>query len=392
MKDVAIVATARTPVAKAYRGAFNATSAVDLSAVAIRAAIARAGLNPEEIEDVVLGCGLPEGTQSYNVARQSAIRAGLPITCAGLTVSRACSSGLQAIACAARDIATGWPTAVVAGGVESISLVQNANLRADHARNDWIVEHKPALYMSMIETAEIVARRYQVSREAQDEFGAESHQRAAAAAASGLFKEEIIPVSTVRKIVEANGESRGVAVTLECDEGVRPATTPETLAGLKSVVEGGVITAGNASQLSDGAAACVLMQADVASRAGLPTLGLFRGFAVSGCEPDEMGIGPVTAVPRLLNRCGLTVDDIDLWELNEAFASQAIYCRDRLGIDASRLNVNGGAIALGHPYGMTGARLVGHALIEGRRRGARYAVVTMCVATGIGAAGLLEIV
>jgi len=387
MTEAVIVAVARTPIGRAHRGAFNATAGVDLAAPVIAAALDRAGVEADAVEEVVLGCGYPEGATGGNVARHAALRAGLPVSSAALTVSRFCASGLEAIAHAAKRIIVDGVPVAVAGGVESISLVQ-PNVNRVHLRNDWFLVHKPAIYMPMIETADIVAERYGISRAAQDEFALSSQQRTAAAQAAGRFDDEIVPM-TVRKAMPDGAASE--EITLTRDEGNRPDTTLDGLAGLKTVREGQYVTAGNASQLSDGAAVVVMMSAEEARTRGLAPLGIFRGLAAAGCEPDEMGIGPVFAVPRLLRRFGLTVADIDLWELNEAFASQAIHCRDRLDIPADRLNVNGGAIAMGHPFGMSGARMVGHALLEGRRRGARRAVVTMCVAGGLGCAGLIEI-
>lgn len=391
MTDAVIVATARTPIGRAFRGAFNDTPGAELCAPLINAVIERAGLEPGDIEEVTLGCGYPEGTTGGNVARHAALRAGLPVSCAGLTISRFCSSGLEAIAHAARRVVGDKVPAIVAGGLESISLVQ-PHVNRLRLSNDWLSEHKPAIYMPMIETADIVAERYGVSREAQDGFALESQMRTAAAQQGRRFDDELVPM-TVRKVVQdkATGETETETATLGQDEGNRVDTTLEALARLKPVREGKFITAGNASQLSDGASVCVVMSSDEARRRNIEPLGTFRGFASAGCEPDEMGIGPVFAVPRLLKRFGLSVQDIDLWELNEAFASQALYCRDRLSLPPDRVNVNGGAIALGHPFGMTGARMVGHALLEGRRRRAKRAVVTMCVAGGMGCAGLLEI-
>jgi acetyl-CoA C-acetyltransferase len=393
MVDAVIVSTARTPIGKAVRGAFNLTHGADMGGHVIAHAVRRAGIEPGDVEDVVLGCAQPEGATGGNIARQAAIRAGLPVTTAGQTVNRFCSSGLQAIALAARSITEDAVPVAVAGGLESISLVQ-MNLNTKFYRDDWIVEHKGALYMPMIETADIVARRYNISRQRQDEYALVSQQRTAAAQKAGRFDGEIVPMTSVMAV--ENKETKEVShrtVTLERDEGNRPDTTMEGLAKLKPVRgDDQFITAGNASQLSDGASACVLMSDKEAARRKAAVLGVFRGFQVAGCEPDEMGIGPVFAVPRLLQRAGLKMDDIGLWELNEAFAVQVIYCRDRLGIPQDRLNVDGGSVAIGHPYGMSGARMTGHALLEGKRRGVKYAVVTMCIGGGQGAAGLFEIV
>ena len=392
MREAVIASTARTPIGKAFRGAFNLTHGATMAGHAIEHAVARAGIEPGEVEDVILGCGLPEGATGKNIARLSAVRGGLPVATAATTINRFCSSGLQAIAVAAnRVILDGVPVAV-GGGVESISLVQN-NLNQHHGDEEWLLAHKPDLWMTMLETAEVVAERYGVSREAQDAYALTSQQRMAAAQEAGRLDDEIVPLTSVKLVTDREtGETHEEEVTLTKDEGNRPGTTAEGLAGLKPVVgEDKTITAGNASQLSDGASACVVMEAGEAERRGVEPLGFYRGFTVIGLEPDEMGIGPVFAVPRLLERAGLEMDDIGLWELNEAFAVQVVYCRDQLGIPSERLNVNGGSISIGHPYGMTGSRMVGHALIEGRRRGARYVVVTMCVGGGMGAAGLFEV-
>ncbi|MGN8001564.1 acetyl-CoA C-acyltransferase [Acidovorax sp. 22279] len=390
MREAVIVSTARTPLTKSHRGEFNATPGPQLAAFSVKAAVERSGIDPELIEDLVMGCGYPEGITGKNIGRQTALRAGLPLSVAGMVASRFCASGLQSVAIAAgRIVAEGVP-AMVAGGVESISAIRAGN-PADI--DPWLQEHKPDLYMAMIDTADIVAHRYGISREDQDAFSLLSQQRTAAAQQGGVFADEIVPCTT--RMMEKNKETGEVTyreVTATHDNCNRASTTLEGLAKLEPVKgPGQFITAGNASQLSDGSSACVLMEAKEAERRGLQPLGAFRGFAVAGCEPDEMGIGPVFAVPKLLARHGLTVQDIDLWEMNEAFASQALYCQRRLGIPSERLNVNGGAIAIGHPFGMTGARLVGHLLLEGRRRKAKYGVVTMCIAGGMGAAGLFEI-
>lgn len=393
MREAVIVSTARTPIGRAYKGAFNDTHGATLGGHVVAEAARRAGLAPNEIEDVVLGCALQQGATGQNIARQSAIRAGLAVTTAGTTVDRQCGSGLQAIAIASARVAQDGVPVMAAGGLESISLVQNDQMNRFRIAEDWLVAHKPDIYMAMIDTAEVVAQRYQITRDSQDAYALESQRRTAAAQEAGRFDTEIVPLEAEMLVQDkATGEISRVSKRLAKDEGNRPDTNAAGLAALKPVRgEGHAITAGNASQLSDGASACIIMEANEAARRGLSPLGRLRGLAVAGCEPDEMGIGPVFAVPRLLERQGVHRDDIDLWELNEAFAVQVIYCRDRLGIDPAKLNVNGGAISIGHPYGMSGARMAGHLLLEGRRRGAKLGVVTMCIGGGMGAAGLFEI-
>ncbi len=399
MKEAVIVSTARTPIGKAFRGAFNDTQAQEMAGHAIAEAVKRSKVSKEEIDDVIIGAAGQQGSQQGNIARQSLLRAGLPVSVAGMSLDRQCASGMMAIATAAKEITEDGMTITVGGGVESVSLVRNENFRMDRARDPWLEENIPSLYMTMIETAENVAKRYDISRESQDEYALQSQMRTANAQKNGLMDKEIVPLkSTMKYKDKETGEISSNEVCIEKDEGNRPSTTLEGLSALKPVFKDGIylkegeyITAGNASQLSDGASASVLMEAREAEKRNISPLGAYRGIAVAGCAPDEMGIGPIYAVPKLLKKHGLKIDDIDLWELNEAFASQVIYCRDKLGIPNELLNVNGGGISIGHPFGMSGARLVGHALIEGKRRNAKYVVCTMCIGGGMGAAGLFEV-